>query len=99
MTNLMYVGHLGDASKVAGVGLGNMWANITCLLVVFGLNQGISTLASQAFGSGNLRKVGVYLNQGRFVIILAFIPISIIMCQAENFFTLIGIDQLTSHYA
>ena len=46
MLNLVFAGHLGDPVFVAAAGLGNMYANITCLLVVYGLNSAIATLVS-----------------------------------------------------
>ena len=44
--NLIYVGHLGDTSKVAGVGLGNMYINICCQSIINGVNIAIATLVS-----------------------------------------------------
>ncbi len=46
LLNILYIGRLGDPVLTAAVGLGNMYANITCLIVVYGLNQTISTLCS-----------------------------------------------------
>lgn len=46
MLNLVFAGHLGDPIFVAAAGLGNMYANVTCLLVIFGLNSAIATLCS-----------------------------------------------------
>jgi len=46
MLNLVFAGHLGDPVFVAAAGLGNMYANITCLLIIYGLNSAIATLVS-----------------------------------------------------
>ena len=46
LINVAYIGHLNDPAKVAGVGLGNMYVNIFCLSIVFGLNGAITTLAA-----------------------------------------------------
>jgi Na+-driven multidrug efflux pump len=46
MLNLVFAGRLGDPVYVAAAGLGNMYANVTCLLVIFGLNSAIQTLVS-----------------------------------------------------
>jgi Na+-driven multidrug efflux pump len=46
MLNIVFAGHLGDPIYVAAAGLGNMYANITCLLIVYGLNSAIATLCS-----------------------------------------------------
>jgi Na+-driven multidrug efflux pump len=46
MLNLVFAGHLGDPIYVAAAGLGNMYANVTCLLIIYGLNSAIATLCS-----------------------------------------------------
>ena len=51
LINIIYLGHTNDTNKIAGVGLGNMYVNITCQAVILGLNGAISTLASQAYGA------------------------------------------------
>jgi Na+-driven multidrug efflux pump len=48
--NVSFVGHLGDSTVVAAVGLGNMFLNVVCLSVVFGLNSTLQTLMPQSFG-------------------------------------------------
>lgn len=99
MLNLVFAGRLGDPIYVAAVGLGNMYANVTCLLIIFGLNTAIATLCSQAYGSGNLHLVGIYLNKGRIAILLFFIPIFGIMFLCEPFLTGIGMDPEASRLA
>jgi MATE family multidrug resistance protein len=49
-------------------------------------------LCSQAFGAGNLRKCGVYLNKGRIAVIIFFIPIFGIMFLCEYFLLAIKMD-------
>jgi Na+-driven multidrug efflux pump len=44
--NTVYVGHLGNTAMVAGVGLGNMYINILCASIYFGLNSALATLVS-----------------------------------------------------
>ena len=46
MLNLVFAGRLGDPIYVAAAGLGNMYANITCLLIIYGLNSAIATLCA-----------------------------------------------------
>eukprot|EP00347_Sterkiella_histriomuscorum_P003598 403363675 len=99
MLNLMYAGRMGDPALVAAVGLGNMYANVTCLLILYGMNGAIATLCSQAYGSGNMRKVGVYLNKGRICACLIFIPIFAVMFLCERFLLVLGIDSETAHQA
>jgi MATE family multidrug resistance protein len=92
MLNLVFAGHLGDPIYVAAAGLGNMYANVTCLLIIYGLNSAIATLCSQAFGAGNLHKCGVYLNKGRIAVIIFFVPIFGIMFLCEPFLLAIKMD-------
>jgi MATE family multidrug resistance protein len=92
MLNLVFAGHLGDPIYVAAAGLGNMYANVTCLLIIYGLNSAIATLCSQSFGAGNLRKCGVYLNKGRIAVMIFFIPIFAIMFLCEPFLLAINMD-------
>ena len=46
LINVSFVGHLGEPEKVAGVGLANMYINVTFLGVVVGLNSALATLVS-----------------------------------------------------
>lgn len=48
--NLVFVGHLGNTALVAGVGLGNMYANTVAFSVVIGLNNGTAIFISQCYG-------------------------------------------------
>ena len=99
MLNLVFAGHLGDPIYVAAAGLGNMYANVTCLLIIYGLNSAIATLVSQAYGCGNLRKCGIYLNKGRIAIIMFFIPIFGIMFLCEPFLLAIKMNAEAAHLA
>lgn len=44
--NLIYMGHSGDASYVAGVGIGNSFINVFAIIVLCGLNSTLGTLVS-----------------------------------------------------
>ena len=99
MLNLVFAGHLGDPVFVAAAGLGNMYANVTCLLVIYGLNSAIATLCSQAYGSGNMRKCGIYLNKGRIAVLIFFVPIFILMFLCESFLLLLRMDPETARQA
>jgi MATE family multidrug resistance protein len=90
--NTAFVGNLGNNELLAGVGLGNLYVNIFCQSIILGLNGAVATLASQAYGSGNLEKVGLYLNRGRLVAFIAFIPITVVLLLCEEFMVLIGMD-------
>jgi len=83
---------------MAGVGMGNMIMNILGLTIAMGLNGALETLSSQAFGSSNLELCGVYLNRGRLILILVYIPITIILLQAERILLAVGQDPEVAKY-
>jgi Na+-driven multidrug efflux pump len=60
--NSGFVGHVGKEEVMAGVGMANMFMNVACLSLLFGMNMVLNTLASQAYGFGNLRMCGIFLN-------------------------------------
>ena len=97
--NSAYVGHLGSEDIMAGVGMANMYMNITCLSVLFGINMTLDTVVSQAFGFGDYRMCGVYLNRSRIIITLIIIPLSLFLLQTETIFNLVGFDKNASHYS
>jgi MATE family multidrug resistance protein len=66
---------------------------------MLGLNGAISTLASQAYGAKNFHKVGVYLNRGRFIGLIAFIPQALIILNCESVLIFLRQDPLASRYA
>lgn len=48
--NTAFVGHIGDESEVAGVGVANMLINIICFSLMLGISSALNTFISQAFG-------------------------------------------------
>ena len=97
--NVVFIGHLGDKNLVAALGMGNLWINICGVSILHGLNSGVATFVSQSIGQNNLKLCGVYLNRGRVVAMMTFIPISIIMLEAGTFFGLMSIDYVVSEYS
>ena len=99
MVNLIFVGHLNDEKILAGVGLGIMLQNVFGLSIVLGINGAIETLVSQAYGNGNLHLCGIYLNRGRFVVLLTFIPLVALLCNTENILVLINQNAEIAKYS
>ncbi|CDW89329.1 na+-driven multidrug efflux pump [Stylonychia lemnae] len=97
--NLIFMGFLGDATLIAGVGLGNVYIVIFGIITLCGFNSILSTLVSQSYGQGNLKLCGTYLNRGRVVTIFAFIPVAFIMLNAKYFFQITGVQEKTSEQA
>lgn len=87
--NLIFVGRLNKPSVVAGVGIGNMVANIFSWSIMCGLNVALETLVSQAYGAKDLKLCGVYLNRARIVCIATFIPSTLIVMNTERLLLLL----------
>lgn len=96
LINSSFAGHLGDEAVMAGAGMANMWLNIFCLSLTVGLNATLNTLVSQAYGFGDFRMCGVYLNRARIVFTLMFIPITILLLNTERIFVSLGFDPVAS---
>jgi multidrug resistance protein, MATE family len=97
--NSIFVGHLGKEEILAGVGMANMYMNVTCLSLLFGMNMVLNTLGSQAHGFGDLRLCGIYLNHSRIIITIIFIPLAIMLMNTESIFDFIGFDPKASYYS
>ena len=77
----------------AGFGLAITSVAILGLSLMIGTNCALETLASHAFGAGELQRCGILLNRGRLILTTLFIPISILFYNSETLFLLIGQDQ------
>ena len=75
---MIFLGRYDEAHLLAGIGVGNMMTMFG-LSFIMGLNSAIETLVSQAKGAGNIELCGVYLNRGRFVLMLVCVPVAVIL--------------------
>lgn len=96
LINLLFMGQV-NKYYVDGVGLGNMWGNMTGVVssrqaVGWGLAGGLDTLCTQANGVKDYRMVGLWLQRAMTVITLAMLPISFAWLQTENALLLIGVE-------
>jgi Na+-driven multidrug efflux pump len=41
--NSIFIGHLGKEESMAGVGMANMYMNVTCLSLLWGMNMVLNT--------------------------------------------------------
>ena len=98
--NATIAGRMNDPAKMAAIGLANVCHVILILGFMIGLNAAQETLTSQAFGFGNHRMCGNYLNRGRLILISFFIPLAVIPAIfAEKIFLAIGQDAEVSRLA
>jgi Na+-driven multidrug efflux pump len=90
MINTYFVGHLNDPRMLAGAGMGNIIISMICLSVFLGMNGALETFISQAIGSGNLQLCATYLNKGRILVFLAFIPITFLLFNIDKILVSMG---------
>jgi MATE family multidrug resistance protein len=90
LTNLYFVRLMDNAAMTAGYGLSTTMCHLLGLSLFIGANSAQETLTSQAFGAGELFRCGTLLNRGRMILVVLFIPITLIFLFSERIFLLIG---------
>eukprot|EP00727_Mastigamoeba_balamuthi_P001511 m51a1_g11357 hypothetical protein (509) ;mRNA; r:10715-12731 len=76
-----WVGRMGK-NELAAAGLGGMTSSIS-LSVAIGLTSAVDTLASQAWGAGNKRRVGVVMQRGMWVVLAYAVPLAALWVSLE----------------
>ena len=97
--NLIFVGSLGDTHQLAAVGLGNMVMMLLPYSIMIGVNTALETFVAQAFGSNNLKQCGLYLHRAILLIVILYIPITIVLFQTGHALTAVGFDETVADHA
>ena len=89
--SLVFCGHYpkDTALVLEGAGLAFSIINLTSSLVMFGLGTAMDTLASQAYGAGSYKKVGVYLQRGILIHALALLVVLALWLNIESILNLL----------
>ena len=83
---MAYVGHLG-AAELGAASLGNMFCNLTGVVIGFGLATALDTLTSQAWGAGDARSramVGLHSQRMAFLLLLCTAPIGFLWMRSTT---------------
>ena len=94
LTSQVLVGHI-SASALAAASLGTVYANASGMAVIIGLTSACETLASQAFGAGNLPRVGVVAQRASAVLLAVCVPCGVAWLAAGPALRSLGQDEET----
>ena len=79
--------------------MGNVIQNMTGLSLIVGMNSALETLVAQARGDKNYELCGVYLNRGRLITTVMFIPVIFILNYADKILVLLHQSKEVAKYS
>ncbi|DAZ95748.1 TPA: hypothetical protein N0F65_006396 [Lagenidium giganteum] len=96
ITDSAFQGHIGT-KQLAGVALAAMWMGVPSTFIQFSI-QAINTLCSQAYGAGNNKLVGIWLQTAIVFAVLGSIPVIIWYFCVGHLISITMEDQETVKY-
>ena len=98
VTDLAFLGHL-STDSLASAAMALIWMNVSSNFVYAALGTATSTLCAQAFGSGNRRQVGRWMQLGLLASLVFALPIMVLWWFTEALFVLVGIEEAVARLA
>jgi MATE family multidrug resistance protein len=93
LTSLIFVGHIG-ATELSAIGLASVTANVTGFSMLVGIAGAVSTLASQAYGSGDLETMNVTLQRAILIVwCVVTLPVSLLWLNSKPIIIALGEDE------
>lgn len=89
LVSTAFCGHIGK-DALDGVGLANSVINMVGTSVMLGMATSLETLLAQLFGSEYKKRIGLVLQRGFLVMLLAYIPIATVLLNTEHILVAIG---------
>lgn len=99
MITIFFVGRKGDTNVLAAVGLGNMMINVLAFAIMQGLNGALEHYVSLAYGNKSYIECGQWLNRGKLVGTLVFLPTLVIFINSDWLMVTLGQDPVISKMA
>ncbi|TMW62602.1 hypothetical protein Poli38472_005220 [Pythium oligandrum] len=96
LTDDAFQGHIGT-KQLAGVALAAMWMGVPSTFIQFSI-QAINTLCSQAYGAGNNKLVGIWLQTAILFAVVGAIPVMIWYMCVGHFISITMDDEETVYY-
>ncbi|MCO5567824.1 hypothetical protein L7F22_021520 [Adiantum nelumboides] len=98
LTSVMFVGHISNLA-LSSASIASSIATVTSFSIMAGMGSALETLCGQAYGAGQYRLVGLYIQRGLFVLNASAIPIALLWANMEHVLLALGQDEAISKKA